>query len=96
MQRYATSPDGSAGTGGRCRAGTGGDVVGVGGGRAVRGLQQLDRGGRDGLGVVRRTSGITATKYWYLRNTITTSSAQTIFKFGAGSQRPVVWTIGLA
>jgi hypothetical protein len=54
-----------------------------------------DGNGRDGLGVVRTTRGVTFSKYWYLRNTVTTSSTVTSFKFGAGDQRPVVWTMPL-
>jgi hypothetical protein len=51
--------------------------------------------GRDGLGVVRTDRGISAAKFWYLRNTVTTVSTVTSFRFGAGSQRPAVWTVRL-
>jgi hypothetical protein len=51
--------------------------------------------GRDGLGVVRSTSGITFAKFWYLRNTVNTPSTVTSFRFGAGDQRPAVWTVRL-
>jgi hypothetical protein len=52
--------------------------------------------GRDGLGVVRTAPGISSAKYWYLRNTVTTTSTVTSFRFGADSQRPAVWTVRLS
>lgn len=51
--------------------------------------------GRDGLGVVRSTSGITFAKFWYLSNTVNTPSTVASFRFGAGDQRPAVWTVRL-
>jgi hypothetical protein len=52
--------------------------------------------GRDGLGVVRTVPGVSSAKYWYLRNTVTTTSTVTSFRFGADSQRPAVWTVRLS
>ena len=52
--------------------------------------------GREGLGVVRNVPGISSVKDWYLRNTVTTTSTVSSFRFGADGQRPVVWTVRLS
>jgi hypothetical protein len=66
-------------------------LYGLAGDRPVVGDWNGD--GRDGLGVVRTLPGISSAKDWYVRNTVFTTSTVTSFRFGAGSQRPVVWTV---
>jgi hypothetical protein len=160
IQRPSGREDDAAGAGGRRRAGTGRDDVGVGDRRSIRRLRQRDGDrrpgrpgrlgrlgrlgepgpgrrpaggvqvrhllsaypveqrvqhrrqlrvawrpaghgdwngdGRDGLGVVRTVPGISAAKFWYLRNTVDTASSLTSFRFGAGSDIPTVWTIRIS
>jgi hypothetical protein len=48
--------------------------------------------GRSGI----REKGISSAKDRYLRNTVTTTSTVTSFRFGADSQHPAVWTVRLS